>query len=35
MGEVDDVHQAEDQRQADGDQRIDQPHEQPAREDSG
>ncbi|GAA0014155.1 hypothetical protein BDS110ZK25_09810 [Bradyrhizobium diazoefficiens] len=32
MGEVHDVHQAEDQREADGDQSVEQAHEQAARE---
>ncbi|MGY3080711.1 hypothetical protein ACVWZZ_007119 [Bradyrhizobium sp. LM6.10] len=32
MGEVHDVHQAEDQREADGDQSVEQTHEKAARE---
>ena len=32
MGEVHDVHQAEDQRQARGDQAVEQPHQQAAGE---
>src|SRR3954451_18088670 len=32
MGEVHDVHQAEDQREADGDQSVEQAHEEAARE---
>ena len=32
MGEVHDVHQAEDQREADGDEPVEQPHQQAARQ---
>ena len=32
MGEVHDVHQAEDQREPDGDEGVEQPHQQAARQ---
>ncbi len=32
VGEVDDVHQAENQRKADGDQPVEQPHQEAARQ---